>query len=341
MRRGRNETGHSTSRPDRPDLAFALFARREAASLRAERTAPVDVDVTRCAFTVNQTWPVQRRRDGLDPAAGRLGKRQALIASPLMTDFADAAFGKHPGRWPLPPATAPADLWLRAVAAGGQGRYGAAVADLDALGRTHTGGALASLAHSTRASFLRQLGGHRVARGWDGRAWAAAGPDVTAGTDALVGLAADALGVGRFALSAQLLLRAGDLLGAGIGRLPVRLAWVSAELAMFTGDGPAAVAHAERAVDLASELGSARHDTKSRVVLAAALCSTGNIEASRTVADSALATAAELGLVPLSWAVARLLADIGSAVHSPAQIATVRDASADLVGHRGGAWTAR
>ncbi|GAB7071871.1 hypothetical protein H7J06_21755 [Mycobacterium hodleri] len=258
-----------------------------------------------------------------------------------MTDFADAAFGEQPGRWPLPPATTPTDLWLRAVAAGGQGRYCAALADLDALARIHPQGAVASLASSTRASFLRQLGGHRVARGWDGRAWAAAGSDVTAGTDALVGLAADALGVGRFALSAQLLLRAHNLLGAGAGRLPIRLAWVSAELSMFTGDGAAAVAHARRAVDLASDFGSARHDTKSRVVLAAALCSVGDLEASRDVADDALSSAKGLGLVPLIWAVACLLADIGSAVHSPAQIAAVRDASADLVRHRGGAWTAR
>ncbi|KAA0098571.1 hypothetical protein CIW49_11600 [Mycolicibacterium sp. P1-18] len=258
-----------------------------------------------------------------------------------MTDFADAAFGEQPGRWPLPPASTPVDLWLRAVAAGGQGRYGAAVADLDALGRTHTRGALASLAYGTRASFLRQLGGHRVARGWDGRAWAAAGSDVTAGTDALVGLAADALGMGRFALSTHLLRRAGDLLGAGTGRLPIRLAWVSAELAMFTGDGAAAVGHARRAVDLASNFGSVRHDTKSRVVLAAALCSTGNIEASRTVADDALVTAQQHGLVPLSWAVASLLADVGSAVHSPPEIVAVRDASAGVVVHRGGAWTAR
>ena len=143
----------------------------------------------------------------------------------------------------------------------------------------------------------------------------------------------------------QLVVRHGDLLGAGGAsvdpRLPVRLAWVSAELSMFTGDGPAAVAHAERAVDLASDLGSARHDTKSRVVLAAALCSTGNIEASRKVADRALATAQTLGLVPLSWAVACLLADIGSATHSRQQIVAVRGASADVVAHRGGAWTAR
>src|SRR6187399_3570674 len=111
-----------------------------------------------------------------------------------MAVLANAAFGDAPGLWPLPAATTPTELWLRAVAAGGQGRYGAALTDLDALLRTNTRGALASLGRSTRASFLRQLGGHRAARGWDGRAWACAGSDVTAGADALVGLAADALG---------------------------------------------------------------------------------------------------------------------------------------------------
>jgi hypothetical protein len=59
------------------------------------------------------------------------------------------------------------------------------------------------------------------------------------------------------------------------------------------------------------------------------------------VADDALVTATKLGLVPLSWAVASLLADIGSAVRSPSQIVALRDASADVVVHRGGAWTAR
>ncbi|MCV7421733.1 hypothetical protein H7K45_14390 [Mycobacterium yunnanensis] len=261
-----------------------------------------------------------------------------------MTEFADAAFGSRPGRWPLPGASTPTQLWLRAVAAGGQGRYGAALADLDALERTRSPGALASLAASTRASFLRQLGGHTVARGWDARAWATAGDDATAGADALAGLAADALGVGRYALSARLLARAEDVVGRAAvreGRLPVRLAWVRAEHAMFTGDGAAAVDHARRAVGLATGLGSVRHDTKSRIVLAAALCAAGDLGGSRAQADDALAATDRHGLVPLRWAVACLLADIGSSVHPPSRIAAVRDASADLVEHRGGAWSAR
>jgi hypothetical protein len=258
-----------------------------------------------------------------------------------MNAFAEVAFGAEPGRWPLPTAAAPAELWLRAVAAGGQGRYGSALADLDRLARTQPGPGLASLGFSTRASFLRQLGGHHAARTWDGRAWAAAGSDVDAGADALIGLAADALGVGRFALSDRLLRRAADLLGDASGRLPMRLAWVSAELAMFTGDGPAAVGHAESAVELAAGWRSARHAMKSQVVLAAALCSTGDLAASRRVAEGALAGTERLGLIPLTWASSCLLADIGSSTHTASQIRTARDGSAAAVRHRGGVWSAR
>ena len=82
----------------------------------------------------------------------------------------NAAFGDAPGRWPLPAADNPDELWLRAVVAGGQGRYASAYADLALLRRADRVGRLVSLAHSTHASFLRQLGWHEKARGWDGRA---------------------------------------------------------------------------------------------------------------------------------------------------------------------------
>src|ERR1700735_2681570 len=91
--------------------------------------------------------------------------------------LAEAAFGGAPGTWPLPTATTPDQLWLRAVAAGGQGRYGCANRDLSVLRRSVPAGRLASLAHSTEGSFLRQLGWHALARRWDGRALAPGGTD--------------------------------------------------------------------------------------------------------------------------------------------------------------------
>ncbi len=172
--------------------------------------------------------------------------------------IANAAFGDDPGRWPLPAAHSAEELWLRAVVSGGQGRYANAYADLASVRRAHRVGRLASLAHSTQASFLRQLGYHDEARGWDGRALAIAAADPEGTVDALIGLAADALGVGRFAASGVALGRVRGLLDGGPPRLAVRLAWVSAELAMAPGDGATAVAHAEHAVELSGALGSAR-----------------------------------------------------------------------------------
>lgn len=254
-----------------------------------------------------------------------------------MTLF-NAAFGDDPGRWPLPAATTPHELWLRAVVAGGQGRYGSALADLAVVARGPRS-VVVSLAHSTRASFLRQLGWHDRARGWDGWALAVAGADLEARADALIGLAADALGVGRFAASDRALERAADVITESVpARLRVRLAWVSAELAMVRGHGPVAVAHAERAVEEAAALGSARHAVKSQVVQAAALCCAGDVDASRRVADAALEITDRLGMIPLRWALACLLADIGSAAGSPAQMAAIRDECADTVRSRGGVW---
>ncbi|MEZ0362321.1 hypothetical protein ACAG26_01255 [Mycobacterium sp. pUA109] len=254
-----------------------------------------------------------------------------------------AAFGGDPGTWPLPRATTAHQRWLRAVAAGGQGRYGSARADLAVLLRERATGSLASLAHSTQASFLRQLGWHALARGWDGRALALAGEDPEAAADALIGLAADALGVGRFAAAATLLTRSSGMLKHAPPRLAVRQAWVAAELAMAAGDGAAALRHAEQAVQVAhtATADSARHLAKTEVVLAAALCCTGALDRARQVADAALENTGRLGLIPLRWALASLLADIGSAAHPAPDIVGLRDACADLVRRRGGTWRDR
>jgi len=252
-----------------------------------------------------------------------------------------AAFGDAPDRWPLPEATDPHQRWLRAVAAGGQGRYAVAAAELAALLREVPAGPLASLAHSTRGSFLRQLGGHDLARGADGRALALAGgdheADATARADALVGLAADALGVGRFAASAALLNRVEPEQPSAPPRLAVRRHWVTAELAMVTGDGATAVRNAERAVELAADT-MVRHRVKSQVVLAGALCCAGTIDRARVVAEAALEDTGRLGLIPLRWALACMLADVGSASRTVEELRALRDDAAALIRRRGGNW---
>ncbi|ORW94749.1 hypothetical protein AWB92_10545 [Mycobacterium sp. IEC1808] len=256
--------------------------------------------------------------------------------SVIKSTLAAAAFGDQPGTWPLPAAGTPQQLWWRAVAAGGQGRYGSAYHDLAELRRT--GGRWTSLAHSTHGSFLRQLGWHELARGWDGRALALAGADAEARADALIGLAADALGIGRFAAAATLLGRV--YLGAVPDRLPVRRGWVAAELAMASGEGASAVRHAEEAVRLAEAMvvSSVRHRVKSDVVLAAALCSAGRVERARAVAEAALDATGRSNLIPLRWALACLLIDIESVTFSTQKLREIRDICAGQVRRAGGAW---
>jgi hypothetical protein len=261
--------------------------------------------------------------------------------SSVEPELAAVAFGDQPGRWPLPAATTPHQHWLRAVSAGGQGRYGSAFADLATLVAAGRSDRLSSLAHSAYASFLRQLGWHSLARGWDGRGWALAGDDPEAAGDALTGLAADALGVGRLAAAATLLQRADPFVAQAPPRLAIRQAWVAAELAMVSGHGGAAVRSAEVAVELAAATldGSVRHRAKSQVVLAAALCSSDALDQARDVADAALELTGHLGLVPLRWAVACLLVDLGT--ETPARVAELgdlRDDCARRVEHWGGAW---
>jgi tetratricopeptide (TPR) repeat protein len=229
---------------------------------------------------------------------------------------------------------------LRAVAAGGQGHYGIATADLEALRRQVRNGPLASLAHSTRGSFLRQLGGHSEARRWDGRALALAASDPEAAADALLGLAADALGMARYAASRALLDRARTLVDASSApaRLPLRWHWVAAELAMVQGDGTEALREAERAVELAACQPSVRHRVKTQVVQAAALCSAGRVDEARVTAEEALSATGTLGLIPLRWAVAGLLADIGSTSGQTEDAIAIRDICAGAVRRAGGVW---
>lgn len=228
-----------------------------------------------------------------------------------------AAFGNQPGSWPLPTAITPHHLWLRAVAAGGQGRYAHAYGDLSVLRRLVPAGPLASLAHSTQGSLLRQLGWHTLARGWDGRALALAGADREAGADALIGLAADALGVGRFAAAGALLDRADPLVVSPLvaDRLAVRRRWVARRR-----DG-----HGLRQLD--RFLGMA--DSSCAVARA------------RAVGEEALDATARFGLLPLRWALACLLIDIGTVTFSAQQLrelTKIRNICAGQVRRAGGCW---
>lgn len=260
----------------------------------------------------------------------------------------DVAFGPEPGRYPLPVPDDPLGRWMAAVALGGQGRYARARAELEVLRRPGVPAVVASLAASTQASLFRQLGSHALASGYDGAALALVGATPVgqsgdtvlahaARCDALTGLAADALGCGRLALGRRLLSRCADYLdivgdAAALWRQHVRLGWVSAEIALASGDFAAATTHAQAAVAASADSPSVRHRIKSALLFAAAATGRPDTELAAETAERVLADSRDHGLVPLQWAAAMLLDGI-----RPSEAAReVRDECARVIAVRGG-----
>ncbi|MEV6832583.1 hypothetical protein [Amycolatopsis sp. NPDC051102] len=263
-----------------------------------------------------------------------------------------AAFGSDPRPEPavMRGRGTPRERLLAAVVLGAQGRYAAAASLLDRL-RRETDPLAASLAASTLASHRRQLGGHRQARALDGEAFAEAAhldtqpdPDgldaAGARADALLGLAADNLALGRLAAARRLAERA-RAEDAG-WRATVRGGWVGAEIALAAGQGADAVPHAERALETAVARGARRHVVKSGIVLAVALRAAGgpdHREISDDLVGNAMAAAEECELLSLSWPAALVAADLrpGHAEEYRFRVAQVLHAvlrSADPCGRR-------
>ncbi len=224
--------------------------------------------------------------------------------------------------------------WLRAVALAGAGRFAAA----RALTAGVAAGPFASAARCLEASMLRQSGRHRAATRPDGAALAAAvtlseQPDFglrTAFTvDATVGLAADALGTGRYALSARLLARADEYLmdhdavaapGAGGGDAPspsdpwwtvprarLRRDWVAAELAVYSGDTAGAAAAVDALLTADPGSGRPRHHAKTLLIAGAAAMASGDPDRAGDLVGDAYQVATESALNPLRWAGAKMM----------------------------------
>ncbi|MDQ0377476.1 hypothetical protein [Amycolatopsis thermophila] len=251
-------------------------------------------------------------------------------------EFRRAAFGDRPAPTPdvLASGGPPRRRLLGAIVLGAQGRYAAASALLEPLARDRDP-VIAALALSALASHRRQLGGHTTARGLDGaalrRASGAASdadPDGLdapgALADALLGLAADHLGTGRLSASRRVLDRAGEAVRNW--RTRVRLGWVTAELALASGDARAATAPAEAALEEATAAGSVRHTVKSRLVLAAALGAIGHKRRAGDLVSGALAAADKYELSSLSWPAGLIAADLW-----PAQAARHRARTAAVL----------
>ncbi|MGH3495696.1 MAG: hypothetical protein ACRDRL_04185, partial [Sciscionella sp.] len=132
-------------------------------------------------------------------------------------------------------------------------------------------------------------------------------------TDAVLGLAADAIGMGRDERTSRLL----DAAQAGVDqrswRSVIRLHWVRAEAALAAGD-PAAARHAAMAaVSRAEHCPSLRHRVKSSLVLAAALATLGGSvhrQESKGLLHTITSTSLDQGYVTLFWPSALLLAEL-------------------------------
>lgn len=253
----------------------------------------------------------------------------------------DAAFGATPQT--LPGTSADPELrWLAAVTLGGQGRYAAAATELERLA-AEPGVPLRVAAHAavTRAAHLRQLGGHAAAKAHDARGLRLAtaaccaqdrgalcddatgdgagdgagdGLDARAARiDALVGLAADALGLGDLGASRRLLDAAAPRLEEHPSWRPaVRAGWVRAELALVRGRAAEAVGPAESALAGSAAAGSVRHLLKSRVVLVVACAAAGSLDAAEAVTelDAIADRCTRYGQLPLQWPAALAAADL-------------------------------
>ncbi|MFC5286133.1 hypothetical protein ACFPM7_03645 [Actinokineospora guangxiensis] len=224
--------------------------------------------------------------------------------SSVAEQLRSAAFGATPAA-PLPGrVTGGRQAWLAGVALGGRGHYAAAAAHLLPL-VSGPDRELAALAAATRAAHLRQLGGHAEARRWDAVGLAKAGTG-EARSDALLGLAADAIGAGRVGEARRLVER--DTGQAG-ERSRVRRGWLRAELALAAGDAAAAVAPAREAV--AVGFPSVRHRVKSGIVLGVALAAAGERDEALALLDGNLRDAIGHRLAPLVWPAALVLAELG------------------------------
>src|SRR6266702_857235 len=240
-----------------------------------------EVDAMITPANADVCTPVRRPRSSaccIERVPADLIARQGVAVT---ADLRAAAFGTAADR-----QASPRDRWLAAVTLGGQGRYAAAAATLRDL---HTGSdpLYAALAGATMASHLRQLGGHEHARRLDaaalrrlpsGRLPSRSEPDpdgvdhAGALVDALLGLAADAIGLGRVTEAAR--LHAAATAAAGderVWRVTVRIDWVATEVALAAGRFGDAVPPAERAMAAARAAGAVRHTVKSTMMLGAAL----------------------------------------------------------------------
>ncbi|WP_213263316.1 hypothetical protein [Gordonia amarae] len=245
------------------------------------------------------------------------------------------------------------ERWRAAVLQGAVGYAARADTGLEALAADAARAGdtpIESLCRSTRASLLRQAGGHDKALILDARALSVIGLPTGEGAtddgwayaarlDALVGLAADNLGRFAFGASMRLLGRARTLAGpvtdpatdreaggseaadweamdweCGV-RPRLRCEWVSAELDLYRGDPAAARTHAQAGLGLLETLPAdryTRHRVKTELIAAAVDAAAGRTDAAIERGQRCRQITAASGLLPLEWAATALLGGLVS-----------------------------
>lgn len=211
-------------------------------------------------------------------------------------------------------------LWQQSVELGRCGYYRRARGQLAALAKhasqrsSHDVGyaIVHSLVLSTSGSLIRQQGNHRASAPLDGRALALAqrvthvenGWAYQAYSDAIIGLAADYIGLEQPHISSRLLSRHDATFASDDPRLElrcrVRAQWVAAETAFSQARWQDAQEPIALAVDLSRSL-PAYSIVKTDLIAATGRLGTSTAEASALAAD-VLGASLEHNFLPLAWA---------------------------------------
>jgi tetratricopeptide (TPR) repeat protein len=212
------------------------------------------------------------------------------------------------------PTEAAAARWLLAVCQSAAGRFGRSLRALDELLPVTADAPLerrmfGALGEATLGSIQRQLGRHDEARAHDEVALALSAASGEAGFDALLGLAADAVGLGEAAAARDHLEAARALTNghAEWWRQRVRVGWVQAEVALLEGRADDAIRTAAASVDLAEQVGAPRHVAKGLLFQGVAQVEAGHHEQAATILRRSGLLAESLGTLPLLWPARALL----------------------------------
>ncbi|GAC1412027.1 MAG: hypothetical protein NVSMB57_07350 [Actinomycetota bacterium] len=190
-----------------------------------------------------------------------------------------------------------AGLWWMAYLHNCFGRHDEALAIALEIAEESGDGHLASRALITGASALRQTGRHAAAFPLDEGALRLA-PDDACRAHALIGLAADAVGLGRERQCAERTDEAASIAPTGDWRVRVRLAWVRCEHALLSDRPRKATTHARDALERARTSKARRHEAKSLLFCAFALREAGD-ESWKLSLRKAREIAIKIGATPI------------------------------------------